>query len=61
MIIKSRRDFLKIGLKSASALGTLGALGKLGQINAYAANPSPYRALFRCTHVDETVREIPLM
>jgi len=45
MIIKSRRDFLKLGLKSASALGTLGALGKLGQINAHAANPSPYRAL----------------
>jgi uncharacterized protein (DUF1501 family) len=45
MLIKSRRDFLKIGLKSAAALGTVGALGKLGQINAYAANPSNYRAM----------------
>ena len=32
MLIKSRRDFLKIGLKSAAALGAAGALGKLGQI-----------------------------
>ncbi|MEO8369989.1 MAG: DUF1501 domain-containing protein [Candidatus Solibacter sp.] len=45
MLIKSRRDFLKIGLKSAAALGTMGALGKLGQINAYAATPGTYRAL----------------
>ena len=45
MLIKSRRDFLKIGLKSVSALGAAGALGKLGQINAYAAGNPNYRAL----------------
>lgn len=45
MLIKTRRDFLKIGLKSVSALGAAGALGKLGQINAYAAGNPNYRAL----------------
>jgi len=42
MLIKTRRDFLKIGLRSASAVGALGAMGRLGQINALAAsNPNP--------------------
>jgi uncharacterized protein (DUF1501 family) len=42
MLIKTRRDFLKIGLRSASAVGALGAIGKLGQIHALAAgNPNP--------------------
>jgi uncharacterized protein (DUF1501 family) len=42
MLIKTRRDFLKVGLRSASALGAVGALGRLGQINALAAgNPNP--------------------
>src|SRR3954453_13557656 len=45
MLIKTRRDFLKVGLKSVSALGAAGALGKLGQINAYAAGNPNYRAL----------------
>src|SRR3954454_12401920 len=45
MLIKSRRDFLKIGLKSVSALGAAGALGQLGQINAFAAGNPNYRAL----------------
>ena len=45
MLIKSRRDFLKTGLKSVSALSAAGALGKLGQMNAFAQSGSNYRAL----------------
>ncbi|HXB67519.1 MAG TPA: DUF1501 domain-containing protein [Candidatus Acidoferrales bacterium] len=42
MLIKTRRDFLKIGLRSVSALGAAGALGQLGTMTALAAgNPNP--------------------
>ena len=42
MLIKTRRDFLKIGLSSVSALGAAGALGQLGTMTALAAaNPNP--------------------
>jgi len=42
MLIKTRRDFLRIGLRSVSALGAAGALGQLGRMTALAAsNPNP--------------------
>lgn len=44
MLINSRRDFLKIGLRSVSGIGALGALGHLGRMNALAAG-SNYKAL----------------
>src|SRR4051812_22798089 len=45
MLIRTRREFIKVGLRSVSALGALGAMGKVGQINALAAGQSNYRAL----------------
>jgi uncharacterized protein (DUF1501 family) len=42
--MKTRRDFLRIGVKTLSAAGALTALGKLGEINALAAGSS-YQAL----------------
>ncbi|MCX6625025.1 MAG: DUF1501 domain-containing protein, partial [Acidobacteria bacterium] len=44
MLIKSRRDFLKIGLQSVSGLGALGAMSHFGRMNAMAAG-SNYKAL----------------
>jgi len=43
-IIKTRRDFLKIGVKTLTAATAVGAVGKFGAINAWAAN-GPYQAL----------------
>jgi len=45
MLIKTRRDFLKVGLKSVSALGALGGMAKFGEMNALAANGPAYQAL----------------
>jgi len=42
--MKTRRDFLRIGVQSLTAAGALGALGKLGEINALAAGGG-YQAL----------------
>ncbi len=44
MLIKSRREFLKIGLRSVSSVGALGALSHFGRMNAMAAG-SNYKAL----------------
>jgi uncharacterized protein (DUF1501 family) len=45
MLIKSRRDFMKVALQSIGAAGALGSLAKFGEMNALAANPAPYQAL----------------
>ncbi len=45
MLIRSRREFLRNGLRSVTALGALGALGKFGEMNALAAGGSGYQAL----------------
>jgi uncharacterized protein (DUF1501 family) len=46
MLIRSRRDFLKDSLRSASALGALGMLSKFGHMNALAqSSQSGYQAL----------------
>ena len=45
MYIRSRRDFLKDTLRSASALGAAGALSKFGEMNALATTGSGYQAL----------------
>src|SRR6202030_421908 len=42
--MKTRRDFLRIGVKTLTAVGAVGAIGKFSTINAWAA-PGPYRAL----------------
>jgi uncharacterized protein (DUF1501 family) len=42
--MRTRRDFLRIGVKTLSAAGALTALGKLGEINALAAGGN-YQAL----------------
>jgi uncharacterized protein (DUF1501 family) len=44
MNYKSRRDFLRIGIKTLTAASAVGAIGKFGAINAWAA-PGPYQAL----------------
>jgi uncharacterized protein (DUF1501 family) len=44
MLIKTRREFLRIGLKSVGAIGALGALENFGSINAFAAG-GDYKAL----------------
>ncbi len=44
MLIQSRRNFMRIGLKSVAALGAIGAMGKFGEMNALAAGGN-YRAL----------------
>jgi uncharacterized protein (DUF1501 family) len=44
MLIRSRREFLKISLKSVTTLGAAGALAKFGEMNALAAG-SGYQAL----------------
>jgi uncharacterized protein (DUF1501 family) len=43
--MKTRRDFLRIGISAASAFGAAGALSKLGEINALAAGNPSYQAL----------------
>jgi uncharacterized protein (DUF1501 family) len=43
--MKTRRDFLRIGISAASALSAAGSLGKLSEISAFAAGRSDYRAL----------------
>lgn len=45
MLIRSRRDFMKVALQSVGVAGALGSLAKFGEINAMAANPGPYQAL----------------
>lgn len=45
MLIRSRRDFLRDTLRSATALGAMSALAKFGEMNAFAAGQSGYQAL----------------
>jgi uncharacterized protein (DUF1501 family) len=45
MLIRSRRDFLRDTLRSATALGAASMLAKFGEMNALAATPSGYQAL----------------
>jgi len=42
--MKTRRDFLRISVKTLTAVGAVGAIGKFSTINAWAA-PGPYQAL----------------
>jgi uncharacterized protein (DUF1501 family) len=42
--MKTRRDFLRIGVRTFATAGALGAIGKFSTINAWAA-PGPYQAL----------------
>src|SRR3954471_17835267 len=42
MFIRSRRNFLRVGLQS---VGALGALGRFGSMNALAATSGNYKAL----------------
>ena len=44
MLIKTRRDFLKVGLKSVAAVGGAGMMAKFAEMNALAAG-APYSAL----------------
>ena len=44
MNMKTRRDFLRIGVKTLTAATAVGAIGKFGAMNAWAA-PGPYQAL----------------
>src|SRR5258708_31870503 len=43
--MKTRRDFLRIGVKTLTAASAVGAIGKLGSINAWASSGGPYQAL----------------
>ncbi len=45
MLIRTRRDFMKVALRSVGAAGALGALGKFGEMNAFAGSGGPYQAL----------------
>ena len=45
MLIRSRRDFLRDSLRSATALGAASVLAKFGAMNALAQSPSGYQAL----------------
>ncbi|MGD1092249.1 MAG: DUF1501 domain-containing protein [Bryobacteraceae bacterium] len=45
MLIKTRRDFLRIGLGSIPTAATIAAMGKLGELNVFAAGSSNYQAL----------------
>jgi uncharacterized protein (DUF1501 family) len=45
MYIPSRRQFLRDGLRSVSALGAMSVLAKFGEMNALAAGTSGYQAL----------------
>ena len=44
MLIKTRRDFLKVGLKSVATVGGAGMMAKFAEMNALAAG-APYSAL----------------
>jgi uncharacterized protein (DUF1501 family) len=44
MLIRSRRDFIKTTLRSATAFSAIGGLAKFGELNSYAAG-SGYQAL----------------
>src|SRR5580698_6577880 len=44
MYIRSRREFLKATISSATALGAVGAMSKFGELNALAAGAN-YQAL----------------
>ena len=45
MLIKTRRDFLRIGLGSIPTAAAIAAMGKLGELNVFAAGSSNYQAL----------------
>jgi uncharacterized protein (DUF1501 family) len=47
MLINTRRDFLKIGLRTFGSIGAASVVGKLSQVNALAQNacPTDYKAL----------------
>ena len=46
MVIRSRRDFLRDTVRSATALGAMSTLSRFGQMNALASAPqSGYQAL----------------
>jgi uncharacterized protein (DUF1501 family) len=47
MLINTRRDFLKIGLRTFGSIGAASVVGKLSQVNALAQSgcPSDYKAL----------------
>jgi len=45
MLIRTRRDFLKTSLRSATALGAASVLAKFGEMNALAQSSSGYQAL----------------
>lgn len=47
MLIKTRRDFLKIGLRTFGSIGAASVVGKLSQVNALAQSgcPTDYKAL----------------
>src|SRR5216683_4851381 len=45
MLIPSRRQFLKIGVRTISGVAAAGALGRVAQMNALAAGTSNYKAL----------------
>src|SRR5258708_17079291 len=45
MLIRSRRDFMKVALSSVGAAGALGAFGKFGEMNDLASASAAYQAL----------------
>jgi len=45
MIIRSRREFLRDTVRSATALGAMSVFSKFGQMNAFASPSSGYQAL----------------
>ena len=45
MFIPSRREILKIGVRSLASFGALSAMGKLGEMNALASGSPNYKAL----------------
>ncbi len=46
MLIRSRRDFLKATIRSATAIGAGSAMAKFATMNALAANPAPTPAQY---------------
>jgi uncharacterized protein (DUF1501 family) len=45
MLIRSRREFMKVALRSVGAVGALGSLAKFGEMNALAGVSGNYKAL----------------
>ncbi len=45
MLNRTRRDFMRVAMRSMGAAGALGALGKLGEMSALANSGGPYQAL----------------